>query len=256
MAGYVHQSYINLSGEMPVESDREPRAALPRYIQITERLIRDIDAGRLHDGARLPPERALAEELGVAVGTLRKALDELTRKGLVERIHGSGNYIRHKPGVESVYGFFRLERPDGGGLPTAEVLDVARLPKPVGAPPFGPSDAAFRIRRLRRLDGVAAALEEIWLDGDQADSIAPEDLSESLYLYYRDDLALIIGRTEDRVGLDSCPDWGGPDFPVPPGRPLPFIERRSWSDRGDIVEYSRTWFDNEGARYISRLGKG
>jgi len=239
-----------------VETESEPQTALPRYIQISERLIRDIDAGRLADGARLPPERVLADEFGVAVGTLRKALDELARKGLLERIHGSGNYIRHKAGVESVYGFFRLERPEGGGLPTAEVLDLRRLAKPSDAPYFGPSPEALRIRRLRRLDDVPAALEEIWLDGMRVGDVTAEDLSESLYLFYRDSLSLVIGRTEDRVGLGTCPDWGGSVFPVAPDLPIPFIERRSWSDGGEVVEYSRTWFDNDKARYVSRLGKG
>lgn len=239
-----------------METQTEPQTALPRYIQISERLIRDIDAGRLADGVRLPPERVLSEEFGVAVGTLRKALDELARKGLLERVHGSGNYIRHKAGVESVYGFFRLERPDGGGLPTAEVIDLLRLSKPPDAPGFGPSPEGLRIRRLRRLDGVPAALEEIWLDGDRAGDVTAEDLSESLYLFYRDSLNLVIGRTEDRVGLGSCPDWGGVAFPVAPGEPLPMIERRGWSDSGEVVEYSRTWFDNNNARYVSRLGKG
>ena len=239
-----------------METETEPQTALPRYIQISERLIRDIDAGRLADGARLPPERVLSDEFGVAVGTLRKALDELARKGLIERIHGSGNYIRHKAGVESVYGFFRLERPEGGGLPTAEVIDLRRLSKPSDAPEFGPSPEALRIRRLRRLDGVPAALEEIWLDGDRAGDVAAEDLSESLYLFYRDALGLVIGRTEDRVGLGFCPDWGGAAFPVAAGAPLPYIERRGWSDSGEVVEYSRTWFDNNNSRYVSRLGKG
>ena len=41
-------------------------------------LIRDIAAGRLSEGERLPPEREMAAELGIAVGTLRQALADLT----------------------------------------------------------------------------------------------------------------------------------------------------------------------------------
>jgi len=50
---------------------------LPKYIQISERLIREIAAGHIADGARLPPEREMAADLGIAVGTLRKALGDL-----------------------------------------------------------------------------------------------------------------------------------------------------------------------------------
>ena len=48
--------------------------SLPKYLQISELLIRDIAAGRLEDGARLPTERDLATQLSTSVGTLRKAL--------------------------------------------------------------------------------------------------------------------------------------------------------------------------------------
>ena len=61
--------------------------ALPIYQQVSELLIREIAAGRLLDGQRLPPERAMAAEHGVTVRTLRKALAELTRRGLLDRDH-------------------------------------------------------------------------------------------------------------------------------------------------------------------------
>ena len=63
-------------------------AALPLYLRTAEALIRDIAAGRLRDGERLPPERVMAKALGQSVGTLRKALADLERFGIVEEITG------------------------------------------------------------------------------------------------------------------------------------------------------------------------
>ena len=68
-------------------------SALPKYVQTAELLIREIAAGRLADGARLPPERDMAGDLDISVGTLRKALNDLTDRGLLERVQGSGNYV-------------------------------------------------------------------------------------------------------------------------------------------------------------------
>ncbi|TGU44074.1 GntR family transcriptional regulator, partial [Mesorhizobium sp. M00.F.Ca.ET.186.01.1.1] len=93
-------------------------------------LIREIAAGRMIEGEKLPPERDMAAGLGIAVGTLRKALGDLERKGLLSRIQGSGNYVRSQPDVASVYAMFRLELLEGGGRPTARVLSVDRLAKP------------------------------------------------------------------------------------------------------------------------------
>lgn len=229
--------------------------ALPKYIQISEMLIRRIAAGQLADGARLPPERDMATDLGISVGTLRKALADLADKRLLERVQGSGNYVRARAEVASVYAFFRLEKVGGGGLPTARVLTVDRLEKPAGAPEFGSAGQGHRIRRLRRLDDTVVALEEIWLDGS-FDSFAFDDLSESLYLFYRHALGLVIGRIEDRIGVATVPEWAPPDFSLPPGTAAGFIERTGWAQSGDPVEYSRTWFDYNKARYVSRIGKG
>ena len=227
--------------------------SLPVYLQIVELLVRDIAANRLIDGERLPPERDMAAKLGIAVGTLRKALAELQSRGLLERVQGSGNYVRAISDPKSVYAMFRLELIGGGGLPTAQVLSVDRMAKPEDLPAFGTSSEGHRIRRLRRLSGKIAAVEEIWLDGSYAETIRIEDLSESLYLYYRDRLGLWIVRAEDQVGLGHVPDWSPSTFGQPVGTPIPLIIRVSQARDGTRAEVSKTWFDANVARYVARL---
>ncbi|MEL7105054.1 MAG: GntR family transcriptional regulator [Pseudomonadota bacterium] len=228
--------------------------ALPIYQRTAEQLIREIAAGRLLAGERLPPERDMAARFGISVGTLRKALADLEARGLLERRHGSGNYVRSLPEATGIYAFFRLELSvGGGGLPTADVLSVRRCPKPSGAPQFGTSPEGHRIRRLRSVGGQIAALEEIWLDAGRVDRVLPSDLSESLYLYYRDCLGLVISRVEDRVGVSSVPAWRPADFPVSEGRAAGYVERIGFDQHTDAAEYSRTWFDNTTVRYVARL---
>lgn len=227
--------------------------SLPLFLQISELLIRDIASGRLIDGEKLPPEREMAAQMGIAVGTLRQALKELVAKGMLTRVQGSGNYVQAVSGADSVYALFRLELAAGGGLPTAKVLSVDRCVKDPALPVFGACDQGHRIRRLRFLSGQVAAVEEIWLDGDYARVIAPGDLSESLYLYYRERLGLWIARAEDRVGQGPCPDWSPAAFPHAAGAPLPLITRVSWGQDGRRAEASRTWYDPNIARYVARL---
>lgn len=226
--------------------------ALPIYVQISELLIRDIAAGRLNDGERLPPERDMAEGLGISVGTLRKALAELTKRDLLERVQGSGNYIRQSVETNSIYAMFRLELLEGGGLPRADILDVAMLEKPGSLPQFGISDRGARIRRLRYLNDTVIAVEEIWLDSS-AGSVRREQLSDSLYHFYQKQLGFWITRAEDRVGIDEVPDWAPDAFAKCPGTLTGYIERLSWADRPDAIEFSRTWFDTDRALYVQRL---
>jgi len=244
---------MQLTRADPGHRSSQMRGPLPVHLQISEMLIREIAAGRLADGARLPTEREMAANLGIAVGTLRRALADLTGKGLLDRIQGSGNYVRARAELLGVYAFFRLERIGGGGLPTAEALSVERLPKPADLPQFGSALEAHRIRRLRRLDGEPAAVEEIWLDASRAERLARDDLSESLYLHYRLALGFSIVRAEDRIAVAPVPDWAPDEFTPRPGAVVGFVERIAWAGDGTSVEYSRTWFDPGAARYVTRF---
>lgn len=232
-------------------ANRNPNA-LPVYVQIAELLIRDIAAGRLISGERLPPERELAADLNVSVGTLRKSLAELEKKGMLERIQGSGNYVRETGTQNSVYGMFRLELPEGGGLPRADILSVDHVKKPIDLPYFGASDCGSRVRRMRYLNDTIIAVEEIWLD-DAAGRIDQSLLSDSLYRYYQHQLGFWITRAEDRVAIGALPDWTPPEFTKPAGESVGYIERFSWSERPEPVEFSKTWFDPDRATYVQRL---
>ncbi|GAB1483867.1 hypothetical protein MASR2M78_26830 [Treponema sp.] len=65
----------------------------PVYRQIIEQVASLIRSGSLKPGDRLPPERDLAEQLGLARGTVNKAYEELTRSQLLESIPGRGSFI-------------------------------------------------------------------------------------------------------------------------------------------------------------------
>ena len=226
--------------------------SLPIYVQIAELLSRDIAAGRLLDGERLPPEREMAAGLNVSVGTLRKSLAELEKQGLLERVQGSGNYIRASGTDDSIYAMFRLELPEGGGLPRADILSVAQLRKPSDLPIFGTSARASRVRRLRYLNDTIIAVEEIWLD-ESVGLINADQLSESLYHYYQTKLGFWITRAEDRVSIGTVPQWAPQNFSKTKGEAVGYIERFSWSAPANAIEFSRTWFDTTRALYVQRL---
>ena len=65
--------------------------------EIAGHLRREIIAGNLAAKERLPPERVLANEYGVARGTVREALNRLADEGMVEIRAGSGSYVSFDP---------------------------------------------------------------------------------------------------------------------------------------------------------------
>jgi len=224
---------------------------LPVYLQIAELLARQLKAGFWRVGERLPTEAELSRQLGVAVGTLRKALALLEEQGALERIQGSGTYVKQVRGTGQIYELFRLELRDGPGLPTARVLDVEHLPRPAGMPLEGPS--AWRVRRLRLLNDLPVALEEIWFEGGGLRGLRAEEIGDSMYLFYQQRLQRWIARVEDHVSAAAAPDWARPPFGLAPGACAGYIERISHEAGDTVAEFSRTWFDPAVCRYSSRM---
>ena len=194
----------------------------------------------------------MAERLNISVGTLRKALKVLESRGLLTRVQGSGNYVNNTLDEDNVYALFRLELATGPATPSARLLSVELVEKPDYLPFIGHSAAAFRFRRIRLLDTMDAALEEIWLDARHAVHIEASAVPDSLYRFYRDRLGFRITRVEDRVSVAALPDWAPESLADSHPSPWGFIERLARDQDGEPAEYSRTWFHPEQVRFVSR----
>lgn len=67
--------------------------AEPPYAQLRSQIVGAISGGSLLAGARLPTVRALADELGVAPGTVARAYKELEADGVIETRGRAGTFV-------------------------------------------------------------------------------------------------------------------------------------------------------------------
>ena len=86
------------TGDEPLAADMEKRGhgvgAISAYLR------RAIETGAYSEGDRLPPERQLALTFDAARSTVRRALDQLEKAGLVSRRLGSGTYVGSSGGPQ------------------------------------------------------------------------------------------------------------------------------------------------------------
>ena len=68
----------------------------PRFLQIADALQAAVAGGSLNPGDRLPPQRTLAEQLGVDLTTITRAYDEARRRHLLEGRGARGTYVAAK----------------------------------------------------------------------------------------------------------------------------------------------------------------
>ena len=72
---------------------------LPRYeyVKLADAIEADIVSGKLPQGAALPGERAMTDLYRVSIGTVRRAVVELRKRGLVATLPAKGTYVIGMP---------------------------------------------------------------------------------------------------------------------------------------------------------------
>jgi DNA-binding GntR family transcriptional regulator len=73
--------------------DINTRGAALIYVQVADHIAARIASGDLAPGSRLPAERSLATEYGVAYDTIRRATSVLRERNLIVTVHGRGTFV-------------------------------------------------------------------------------------------------------------------------------------------------------------------
>jgi DNA-binding transcriptional regulator YhcF (GntR family) len=71
-----------------------PDSGVPIYREIVDQISLAVSLGELGAGFRLPTVRRLAEETGIAQGTIKHAYDMLERLGIIDKARGSGTFVK------------------------------------------------------------------------------------------------------------------------------------------------------------------
>jgi DNA-binding transcriptional MocR family regulator len=74
----------------------------PLYIELADTIERDIDSGKLPVGSKLPPQRNIAFDIGVTVGTISRGYALACERGLVSGEIGRGTYVLEREGINPV----------------------------------------------------------------------------------------------------------------------------------------------------------
>ena len=230
----------------------------PLYKQVYDRLVKRISEGDWKPAEALPSEYALADELGVSQGTVRKALNELEAEKVVERRQGKGTFVAEHTDEASIFRFFRLARVDGTRLtPESEVESIRRRQaKRQEKSILGLEDKeqVIEIHRIRIIDHSPCVAETIifphalFPDFDKLESI-----SESLYPLYQRQFGIHIVDAEEQLRAVVATKDNARRLEIPVGTPLLRVDRVALTIDRTRVEWRSSLFDTRNFVYSINL---
>ncbi len=234
--------------------------ARPLHDQVREAIESQIRSGDLPAGSRLQSERDLAELLGVSRVTVRRALDELERQGLVRAAPGSGRYVEGLPLEEpqnALLSFTELGASRGLGA-SARVLSCrvrAATLEEAERMGIAPGADVFELERLRMLDGLAVALDENRIPLAVAPTLPERDFGvDSLYDALEEAGAGVV-RADYTTEAVSASAPQARQLGVQPGEPLLLARTTAFDAAGRLVELSRTFYRGDRYRFHASLAR-
>jgi GntR family transcriptional regulator len=226
----------------------------PKRTQIREHLLDLVET--LPTDAAVPSERALCAELGVSRPTVRSAVDDLVRDGVLVRRHGLGMFVA-RPKIAQDIDSARGSRLAVDGAWTSRTLEFRRI---TAGPRIGrrlqvsPGEVVIRARRLRLADREPIAVDTLHVPAALVPGLTPDDLE--LHSFY--------GLIEERYGISVTealqviePTVADEDeaalLGVPVYAPALLFERVTEDAAGRVVEFTHSIYRGDRYRVVSRL---
>lgn len=225
-----------------------------RYGALAAALRERILAGEWTPGHVIPAETLLAAEHGVALGTLRRALDLLVEQGLIERLHGRGTFVRSGLAGAPMLRFFRFGEGDGD-VPSSRILSRQRVATPTEVArrlSLAPGERILKLQRLRSLAQQPCLLEDIWLP---LPLFAPlqtgntADWGDLLYPAFAERCGVHVTRAVDEIAFANLTLPQARLLRLGAGHPCVVVHRQAFDLRGRCIEFRTTRGDANAFHY-------
>jgi len=222
----------------------------PLYKQVYDLLVDRLANNHWKPSEPLPSEFALADELGVSQGTVRKALNQMVDEKLLTRRQGKGTFVAEHTQESSLFRFFRFKQSGGEKLiPETVVIDrtVRQItPREVEIFSIEEGKEVNEMIRVRSLLGTKTVLEKVvqplcvFPDIDQH-----QEIPNSLYSFYQEQYGISIVRVEEELKAAMLNQQQADLLEVNSQDPVLLVQRASISIDGSVVEWSEALCSTE-----------
>jgi GntR family transcriptional regulator len=233
------------------------------YEQVRARLIEGISAGEWRAGEPIPTETALAEGFGVAIGTVRKAVDSLVAEQALVRRQGKGTFVTAHDGSRLLFHFFHIVARDGAkAYPEVRTVSFRRdRADAASAAALGipTADKVIRIRNVLSLAGAPAIVDDITLPAELYPGLTEKIFlarDNTIYHLYQSRYGINVLRTDERLRAVPAARDVAQLLEIAAGAPMLEIRRVALTFRDRAVELRLSRVNTARHDYHHTLGKG
>ena len=199
----------------------EKDSRVPMYEQIAARLKNEILEKKFGSSGNIGTHTQLAEEFGVSLTTVRKAVQLLVDEGLLDVVQGKGTFVKNTVLQDD------LTRLTGASNIISEShlsakVDVAAFEIIDTPSSFGPElkeglgQQYLHIQRVHLLEKARTAYAEIYIPGKYGANFTKADVeSRTIYQLYEEKLHMQLGRGKQTIRADRASSQAAePEFPI------------------------------------------
>ncbi len=218
----------------------------PTYRRLRDEIADQIGQNVWRPGETISTEAELASKYKVSVSTVRKAIDCLVDDGLIERIAGSGMFVR-RPDFE--HSFIRFTQCFGSAgdrrVPQSRIYKREALVGPsevLKAMQLRKGTRLIQLFRLRIYEGVPVSHENIWLEEARFAPLLTMKKTQPKLLYpiYEELCGEVIACADEVISIDKASETDAELLGLSLGAPIVNVDRLALGYNERPIEWRRS----------------
>ncbi|MBD3657197.1 GntR family transcriptional regulator [Marinobacter sp.] len=233
---------------------------LPLYVQIRDRLRREILDGTYQVHERLPSENEMMGEFGVSRITIRQALRDLHNEGLVFSAQGKGTFVSKPKAVQNVQrleGFGEAMAAQGYEA-SARVLSIQQMKAPKAVATslnLHTGDEAIEVKRVRYLNRSPVCIENSYFPMDIGRRMFGLDLSGDIFPMLENLFGIPLGCADISLDAIMADDEAQQYLNLKTGEAILRVERLTHNRDGRPIDFEFLCYRGDSFKYQFRIDR-
>jgi GntR family transcriptional regulator len=209
-----------------------PMSSVPMHTQIREIVRRRVLDGTYAPHSQMPSESQMMEAFSVSRITIRQALGDLQKEGLIFKVAGKGSFVAKPKAFQNLsrlQGFGEAMGPSGYET-FSQVLSLRQVPASdvvARRLKLALGDAVYEIQRLRYLNREPISVDQSYFPLALGERLAQEDLAaRDVFVILENDFGLHLTHADVQIEAISADEFLARQLRIAEASPMPLVETR------------------------------